>query len=215
MPRRLSSGGLLVIAAALTGCFQSTWETTVVQPKLALGNDVQRTSYPLVIKMSDMDLPRFCKKLQMSPTVRLTVSCWDMDLLNTAYFVLVSRDRMRFHVTLHHKWETMSDPTRWQVWIEDERGRRYYPEGIDRRNLRPVTQMYSTIDDPDNRTPLLAITVWRGDGDYVFYRRNLFRREMTRMTLVMKRPGYTYRYVWSFVDAEGIEPPERVSRSAQ
>ena len=38
---------------------------------------------------------------------------------------------------------------------------------------------------------------------------------MTRMTLVMKRPGYTYRYVWSFVDAEGIEPPDRVSRSAE
>ena len=211
MPSRCSSLALLLVAVASTGCFQTTWESAVVQPKLALGSDVQRTSFPLVIKMSDMDLPRFCKKLQMSPSVRLTISCWDMDLLNTAYFVLVSRDRMRFHVTLHHKWETMSDPRRWQVWIEDERGRRYYPEGVDRRNLRSVTQMWSTFDDPNNRTPLLAITVWRGDGDYVFYRRNLFRRDMKKMTLVMRRPGYTYRYVWSFVDADGVEPTERAS----
>jgi hypothetical protein len=119
---------------------------------------------------------------------------------------------MRFHVTLHHKWETMSDPGRWKVWIEDERGRRFYPEAVDRRHVRPVTQMWSTVDDPYNRTPLLAITVWRGDGDYVFFSHDLFRRDMSKLTLVLRRPGYTYRYVWSFVDAEGVRPPTAQAR---
>ncbi len=200
---------LSLAGSFLAGCYQKTWQSAVTQPKLVLGSDVQRTSYPLVIKMGDMDLPQFCRSLVLDKELKRTirVSCRDMDLLNTAYFVIVSRDRMRFHVTLHHKWESMSDPTTWQVWIEDEVGTRFYPQGVDRRNVRPVTQMWGT--DSGNGSlppPLYALTIWRGDGDYVFYREGLFRRDMKRLALVMRRPGYTYRYVWSFVESEGIEP---------
>jgi hypothetical protein len=201
----------LAVALAATiaaGCFHKTWESAVVQPELVLGgNQVQRTSYPLVIKMSDMDLPKFCRSLVLAPGRTLGVSCEDMDLFNTAYFVIVSKDRMRFHVTLNHKWETMSDPNRWEAWIEDDSGRRYNPEGVDRRRLRPVTRMWGTDASNDRLPPpLYALTIWRGDGDYVFYAHDLFRRGMKRVSLVLRRPGYTYRYVWSFVDARGQRP---------
>lgn len=190
--------GLFVLG--MTGCFNTTWESKVVQPKLVLGGtDVQRTSWPVAIKLGDMDLPRFCKKRILSNAVSLTISCWDMDLLNTAYFVIVSKDRMRFHVTLHHKWESMTDPTRWRVWIEDDQGHRYNPEGVDSRRVKPVTQMWSTRGT-DHNTPLYSLTVWRGDGDYVFHQRDLFRRDMRSMTLTMHRPGYTFKYTWSFVE---------------
>jgi hypothetical protein len=208
-----------MIAAALTGgCYNKTWESTVVQPKLVLGgNATQRTSYPLIIKMSDMDLPKFCRYIELSPGRRIAVSCEDMDLLNTAYFVIVSKDRLRFHVTLHHKWETMSDPVRWRVWIEDDTGRRSYAR-IEGRTLRPITQMWGTEDrspEVNARPPLYSITVWRGDGAYVFYRRDLFRRDMSRLALVLQRPGYTYRYVWSFVESEGQEPPKATENVLQ
>ena len=143
-----------------------------------------RSSLPAVIALGDMELPR------------------NMALLNSVYFVAVSKDRLRFHVTLHHKWEDMSDPTRWRVWIVDDRGRVYHPVACDRRVVKPVTRMY----DAYRTQPFLSFTVYKGDGDYVFYRHNLVRKDMRWLTLVMQRPGYEYRYRWSFVDE--AEPAE-------
>lgn len=142
-----------------------------------------RSSLPAVIELGDMQFPR---------SVRLQ---------NSVYFVAVSKDRLRFHVTLHHKWEDMSDPTRWRVWIEDDRGRVYRP-ACDRRVVRSVTRTY----DPYVTGPFLSFTVYKGDGDFVIYRRNLVRKDMRWLTLVMQRPGYEYRYRWSFVDE--AEPAE-------
>lgn len=198
---------MVFAAVALAGCDKS-WESKVTQPRLKLGATREaRTSFPLVIKTGDMELPRFIR------------------LFNSAYFVVVSRDRLRFHVTLHHKWKSMCDPARWLVYIEDGRGRRYYPEGLDRRKVRAVGDVYAqtrdrsirsvrrtrrerrlvphayqeTVDELQDGLPLLSINYYRGDGDYVFYRRNIFREDMKKLTLVLKRPGYEYRYVWNFV----------------
>lgn len=188
---------LLVLAV---GCDRS-WESKVVQPRPYLGVSQEgRTSFPLVIRTRDMDLPRF------------------IHLVNSAYFVVVSKDRMRFHVTLHHKWESMSDPSRWVVWIEDDLGRRFYPSSLDGKRVRPVNQVFGqrryrgsrvleaplhlveAVEEIDDRLPLAAFGYYRGDADFVFYREDLFRSEMRVLTLVMKRPGYEYRYVWTFVD---------------
>lgn len=157
-------------------------------PPITFGANLDaRSSLPAVIELHDMELPR------------------SIPLMNSVYFVAVSRDRLRFHVTLHHKWEDMSDPTRWRVWIEDDRGRVLHPAACDRRVIRPVTRMY----DAYQRSPLLSFTVYKGDGDYVFYRHNLVSKNMRSLTLVMKRPGYEYRYRWSFVDeAIPAEPVE-------
>lgn len=179
----------------------------MVQPRLKLGATREaRTSFPLAIKTGDMELPDFVK------------------LFNTAYFVVVSKDRMRFHVTLQHKWKSMSDPSRWMVWIEDDQGNRYYPETLDRKRVKPVNQVYGqtyyrgrsfsgqpteyaeTLDEVKDGLPLLDVSFYRGDGDYVFYRRDIFRKDMKRLTLVLKRPGYEYRYVWHFVRDPDEEP---------
>ena len=152
-------------------------------PPITFGANLDaRSSLPAVIELHDMELPR------------------SIPLMNSVYFVAVSKDRLRFHVTLHHKWEDMSDPTRWRVWIEDDRGRVFHPAAVDRRVIRPVTRMY----DAYHSSPLLSFTVYKGDGDYVFYRHNLVRKDMRSLTLVMQRPGYEYRYRWSFV--EEVEP---------
>ena len=85
-------------------------------PPITFGANLDaRTSLPAVIELHDMELPR------------------SFALMNSVYFVAVSKDRLRFHVTLHHKWEDMSDPTRWRVWIEDDRGQVYHPAAVDRR----------------------------------------------------------------------------------
>jgi hypothetical protein len=160
-----------------------------VQPPLALGSTLDaRTSLTATIILGDMELPSL------------------MRLANSAYFVAVSRDRLRFHVTLLHKWEEIADPTGWTVWIEDDTGRRYLPEDVvDPPRLRPIVRVY----DPGwrhsvNTQPLYSVTFFRGDGDYVFYRRDLLRKNMRWLMLVMTRSGYEYRYVWSFADEDGL-----------
>ncbi|HEU5061101.1 MAG TPA: hypothetical protein VFU21_31435 [Kofleriaceae bacterium] len=184
--------GLAFLAVQLgpaTACHKA-WRADTLTPPITFGANLDaRTSLPAVIELHDMELPR------------------SLALMNSAYFVAVSRDRLRFHVTLHHKWEDMSDPTRWRVWIEDDRGRVYHPAACDRRVIRPVTRMY----DARRMQPFLSFTVYKGDGDYVFYRHNLVRKDMRWLTLIMKRPGYEYRYRWSFVEsvlpAEAAPPP--------
>jgi hypothetical protein len=185
---RLLGWALLAAQLGPLAACNKSWRAETLTPPITLGTTLDaRTSLPAVIALGDMELPD------------------NMALTNSAYFVAVSKDRLRFHVRLHHKWEDMSDPTRWRVWIEDDRGHVYHPAACDRRVIRPVTRMY----DGYQLEPLLSFTVYQGDGDYVFHRRNLVRKNMRWLTLVMKRPGYEFRYRWSFVDGE---PPTAEAR---
>jgi hypothetical protein len=143
----------------ITGC-KSHWTAEVTQPALTLQADkATRTSIPLTIMMRDMEL-RHAR------------------LANTAYYVVVSRDRLRFHVTLRHKWESMSDLRTWETWVEDAAGVRHPVEEIHQR----VMQLG------------FVVPIYRSVGDFTAYGRDLSASE--RVTLVLRRPGYEYRYVW-------------------
>ena len=195
----------LALSIAAGGCTK-TFRSTTKQPRMKMGaTQLERTSIPLYIVLRNMNLPRF------------------VFLPNTAYFTWVSKDRLRFHVTLFHSWEQLSDPSRWRVWLEDDSGNRYYPVDLDRRNVRPLTERVDWCPQGTNlnpavrqqcvrataRTPLQLITVFRGDGDYVFYDDELFNDYRGHMELVMQRPGMEFRYKWDFV--EGRDPGESVA----
>lgn len=216
--RMLASVRLALIALFVgslgAGC-NTTWRSKSVQPTLTLGHgDMARTSLTNEILVRDMELSR------------------RVFLANSAYFVAVSKDRLRFHVRLVHKWKSIADPARWRVWIEDDHGNKFYPEGIDGRYLTRATEFeivphnYYVIAfkigglSRTNSNPIWRlsevgcprdvivcqvqrlppeVTVWRGDGDYTFYRRDIFAATSRQLTLVMSRFGYTYRYSWKFV----------------
>ena len=188
----LASGSRWALWTALlgsaAGC-NKAWHAETMTPPIRFGASLEaRTSFPAVIATRDMELPRW------------------VQLPNSVYFVAVSRDRLRFHVTLHHKWEDMTDPRRWRVWIEDDTGGRYNPVGVDRRAVKSVTRSY---ERPTGQWSAQSyqVSMYKGDGDYVFHRHNLVRRDMRYLVLVMQRPGYEYRYRWSFVDDEGAPLP--------
>jgi len=189
---RLVGWAVLAVQLGPLAACNKAWRADTTTPPITFGAALEtRTSLPAIIEIGDMELPH------------------SMRLLNSVYFVAVSKDRLRFHVTLNHKWEDMSDPTRWRVWIEDDSGHAYRAAACDRSVVKPVTRMY----DAYRMQPFLSFTVYKGDGDYVFYRHNLVRKNMRWLTLVMKRPGYEYRYRWSFVDA--IEPTAEARRPAR
>jgi hypothetical protein len=108
-------------------------------------------------------------------------------LANTAYYVVVSRDRLRFHLTLRHTWEAMSDLRTWDAWVEDEHGVHH--------DLEQVDQQLTLIGSG-------AVVVYRGIAAFTVYSRNLLAAGH-RITLVLRRPFYEYRYVWKSEDDPG------------
>lgn len=190
-------GRIAVLVAVLSvgGACKTRWEATGPQPELYLGADpITRTSTQLSIRMSDMHLPSFVK------------------LNNTAHFVVVTPDRIRVRVNLIHRWAEMTDLDRWKAWLEDETGEVIYPVAVEPLRARPiyefVYQPHDFTGKPRAFVYKIPVNLWSGGGDYVFYRRQLFRHDLRQLALVMQRRGYEFRYTWQFVSSETGEPIE-------
>jgi hypothetical protein len=138
-------------------------------------------------------------------------------LFNEARFTMVSRDRLRFHVQVDHKWEDWADLKTWEVYLVDDKGRIWYPESIDHANTRIITRMWDrevrtavrnqygdivAINDDGwkRRQTLGNLSVFRGRADFVFYDRDLFNVNVRSLKLVVKRPGEAFEFVWRFQD---------------
>src|SRR5687767_2504389 len=100
-----------VVLLLLAGCSR-TLQATAHQPNpLKYPKDTLRESAKLFIYVGHQDMDSI-------KTI----------MANSARFVVVSKDRLRFHITIEHKWEEWADVNSWQVWLEDETGKRYHPE---------------------------------------------------------------------------------------
>lgn len=157
----------LILAA---GCSKQL-TTQVVQPPLVFGaGAASRTSMPLSIVVRDMESGR-------------------LPFQNSAYYVAVSRDRLRFHVTLHHKWDDFADLKQWHAYVEDANGKRHYPEDVS-THVNRITTVY--IRGVVYR---MNVLMFRGTADLSIYDRDLLAAG-GRLTLVLSRPGMEYRYRW-------------------
>ena len=208
---------LFVLVASLGGCSRPL-QATAVQPN------------PVLMTMEPARRPE-------SARLWIYVGTQDMDALkiimaNSARFTVISRDRLRFHVTVEHKWEEFADVTTWEVWLEDESGRRYLPESKELNHNKNKsdfidyerrTAHYTLGDDSlhgdithvDNdpwnqRVVLRTIDRYHGEGDYSFTGPDILDRDRRKLVLVMKRDGVEYRYVWNFADG-----PTRVAHHTQ
>src|SRR5204862_3990802 len=73
-------------------------------------------------------------------------------LINQASFTVVSRDRLRFHVQIDHKWEEWADLKTWKVQLEDDTGRRWTPESVEHARTKIMTTMW----DREQRTSICS-----------------------------------------------------------
>ncbi len=217
--RDLLTGALLLgVVAGGAGCTTTLHATTTQPNPLAANpNDATHRSEKLFIDVRDMELPR---------TFRLRQS---------AYFAVVSRERLRFHVMLVHKWKEVADPTTWSARLEDDRGRTYYPESREFSYDDHITRMwdyekrtavtnafgdvvralgegeinYDVNGNPhvnhNERVPLDSIDVFQGAGDLVFHSKDIFNRGVRRLTLTLDRAGVEYKFTWNLVDLGGDE----------
>jgi hypothetical protein len=154
-------------------------------------------------------------------------------LKNVASFTVVSRDRLRFHVQIEHKWEEFADLRTWHAWIVDSEGRRFVPEALEDGEPKHVVEMWDyevrsvrrshshlgdivAVNDDGHRRrqPLGSLSLYRGNGDYVFYSQDIFTPEIRWITLVVERRGMAFAFTWKFAELEPEPDLRRFSQPA-
>ena len=216
-------GGLWVVLlplVALTGLAaggcHKTFSASVNQPNPLLSPlGTLRETEELTIVTGDMELshPRASGSQNRASLLRTQ----RYPLHNTASFTVVSRDRLRFHVQIEHKWRQYTDISTWKAVLDDDQGNYYAPSSIDAVKERHLVETWSVErrstqrnafgdilrinnDGHRDRQPLGNLSVFRGRGDFVFYQRDIFSPQIRSMTLELTRSGVTFKYSWVFAD---------------
>jgi len=214
---------ILAVGVASTGCGR-TFKASVTQPNpLVHPTETLRESEPAVIITGDMELEA---PDAPGPGRRVAVVHNEhYPLHNEASWTMVSRDRLRFHVQLEHKWEEWADLGTWDVYLEDNLGNHYVPESMEHKRTKLLVtmwdrevrtaqrNMYGDIvaineDGWKNRQTMGSLSVFRGNADFVFYRRDIFTRDLQWVKLVVKRPGLSFQFTWDFADGSAIATSE-------
>jgi len=208
--------GVLVVGVAMVAGCARTFKASATQPNpLAVPAETLRSSEKITIVRGDMELEAPDPALV---TQRASVlHNHKYPLVNQAQFTLVSRDRLRFHVQIDHKWEEYADLKNWTVTLEDDRGRKWTPQSVEHVRTRMMTTMWDreqqtavrnrfgdivalNDDGWKSRQTLGSLSVFRGKADFVFYQRDLFTPGVRRLRLTVSRPGEAFEFTWNFQD---------------
>ena len=226
---RVLSTRMLVLATigatiGSPGCSR-TFRAEAVQPNpMADPTETLRSSEKITIVTGDMELEA-PDTPQPKHGDAAPANNHRYPLINQASFTIVSRDRLRFHVQIDHKWQEWADLTTWNVHLEDDQGHRWDPEAVEhaRTTLKsefwdreqrtsicsgagrdPTGACYSTIGFEDDgwkhRQTFGTLSVYRGNADFVFYQRDMMHADVRKLRLVVKRPGEAFEFTWKFRD---------------
>lgn len=226
--RALHTGMYLLVVVGVLGCSR-TFRAEAVQPNpVATPTETLRHSERITIITGDMELeaPESPGPARNAMPVRNR----HYPLVNQASFTLVSRDRLRFHVQIDHKWEEWADVTSWDVHLEDDLGHVWIPESVEHARTRLINKVWDReqrtaicssagrdatgnciqtigmLDDGWKRRQTLgSLSVFRGNADFVFYQRDIMHPALRRLRLVVKRTGEAFEFVWKFRDTVAAE----------
>jgi hypothetical protein len=206
----------LVAVAAIAGCTK-TWRAHTTQPNpLTLPNETLRESEEVVIITGDMELNAPQNHAPYGSQASVLVE-ERYPLVNKARFTVVSRDRLRVHVQLEHKWKEYVDVRNWRGYLVDDRGRVYEPVDVDQSRDQHIVVMWDyearsvrrnrygdvveiNDDGYKDRQTLGSLSVFRGQGDFVFYGQNIFSEDVKALTFVIERRGLAFEFTWKFDD---------------
>jgi hypothetical protein len=173
---------LLVVVVALVGCSR-TFKGVAVQPNpLANQNETLRSSEKITIVRGDMELEM---PDDPAPAQRASIiHNHRYPLYNEASFTMVSRDRLRFHVQIDHKWEDYANLNTWEVYLVDDKGRLWYPEAVEHAHTHIITKMW----DREQRT-----AIRNQYGDVVRINDDGWRRRQSLGSLSCSTSGTCFR----------------------
>jgi hypothetical protein len=220
---RLSSLEVVAIAAlaGAVGCGK-TFKGEAIQPNpLAFPNEMLRVSEEIDIVTGDHELS--APRAAIGGSTNATLMVKDRyPLHNKASFTVVTRDRLRVHVQLEHKWKEYVDVRNWRAYLVDDKGHRYEPVDIDHSRDKHVVKMWDwekrtarrnrygdvvalNQDGHKDRQTLGSLSVFRGHGDFVFYSKDIFHENIEELTLVLEHRGVRFRFTWSFTDEQAVD----------
>ncbi len=207
---------LVIVAVGLAAGCTRTFRGHATQPNpLVHPTETLRDSEAITIVTGDMEL-----NVPKEASASQHVSVMNMKrypLMNVASFSVVSRDRLRFHLQLEHKWQDWADPSAWSVKLIDDQGRVWTPEATEHARTRHLVTMwdqevrsvrrnlYGDIiaineDGHKRRVPLGSLSVFRGRADFVFYERDIFTPDVKWMKLIVSKSGTVFEFQWDFDD---------------
>jgi hypothetical protein len=211
---------LAMVAVLAVGCARTFRGKTTQPNPLAKPTETLRQSEKITIITGDMELDT---PQAPEATQRVALAKYNRyPLYNQASFTIVSRDRLRFHVQVDHKWQEWADLRTWTVELEDDAGRRWIPEAVEHAKTRMMTTMWDreqrtavrnrygdvvaiNEDGWRSRQTLGSLSVFRGKADFVFYQRDLFHANVKKLRLIVKRPGEAFEFTWNFQDTIASE----------
>ncbi|MBV8761451.1 MAG: hypothetical protein JO257_29410 [Deltaproteobacteria bacterium] len=223
---------LLLVVVAVAGC-TARFKGSATQPNPVKNpTETLRNSESIKIVTGDMELNKPVSNGCTGQT-RCDATTYHNEhypLINEASFTLVSRDRLRFHVQVDHKWSEYADLNNWDVELVDDQGRHWTPESVEHARVKLLTQMWDqeqrtaicssqgrdgkgdciqTMGFADDgwrrRQPLGSLSVYRGKADFVFYQRDLFNSRVKWLKLLVKRSGEVFEFTWRFEDTVASE----------
>jgi hypothetical protein len=221
--RAVNAGTLVALAVGWFGCAR-TFRAEAIQPNpVAMPTETLHSSEKLTIVTGDMELE---KPYDPDPGQRVTTAInHRYPLINQASFTMISRDRLRFHVQIDHKWEDWADLTTWDVHLEDDQGHEWAPETVEHARTRLISEFWDreqrtsvcsasgrdgtgqcittigVLDDGwKHRQTFGSLSVFRGNADFVFYQRDIMRPELHKLRLVVRRPSEVFEFTWRFRD---------------
>jgi hypothetical protein len=131
----------------------------------------------------------------------------DYQLRSSAQFTVVSKERLRFHVTVTRWDEDEAELSNWTAWMEDDTGKRYElttREGGKMHRIAIGWRLYhAALGDtycpqPPCMTKIIpGFDVYESEADLVFRYPNILK-DRKGVTLVLHQTGLTYRFVWTF-----------------
>jgi hypothetical protein len=216
--------GYAVLIGVVAACTR-TFHGEAVQPNpVANPTETLRSSERIQIIVGDMELnmPEQASGWSSSSPAHNR----HYPLINAASFTVVTRDRLRFHVQVDHKWEEYADLNTWHAVLVDDRGRVWTPEALEHARVSLITKMWdreqkravcdshgklgngncvNTVGHDEtsgwqSRQTLGNLSVFRGRADFVFYDRELFTPNMKWLKLTISRSGEVFEFVWHFED---------------
>lgn len=210
--RPVTVGVLVIVASGCAPVFKG--EATQPNP-IAEPTETLRISETIDVITGDMELSVPGAPIEGAPATLMHMHRFPLH--NDAQFTVVSRDRLRFHVQIEHKWQEWADLNNWTAYLEDDEGHRWQPEGLDHATTHLEVKMWdwevrsanrnqfgdvSSVNDDGyrRRQPLGSIAWFRGKGDFVFYQRDLLRPDCRWLKLVVSRPGESFEFTWDFAD---------------
>jgi hypothetical protein len=212
-----------LIIVTMVGCGRTFRGKTNQLNPLAAPLETRRTSERITIVTGDMEL-----RAPRSPKGAEQIAIYRTDrypLINQASFSVVSKDRLRFHVQVDHKWQEWVDLREWRSELVDDQGHSYTADSVERADTKLMVTMWDTErrtavkngygdivainnDGWKQRQTLGSLNVYRGRADLVFHKPEIFRPDIKWLRLRISRTGLAFEFTWNFEQLAEYAPAE-------